>query len=414
MLENFSLYLQSTPLERFLPILFTGLGALICFFFMELRTVKWKRKCHALALTNSALEERVKLEQRYAMEKKVSLEKAGSEMRLQFKDLAHEIFEEKNKTFSRQNSEQLDILLRPFKEQLSSFRNRVDLIYTEDSKERASLKQEILLLRDLNQQINEEAIKLTRAITGDRKLQGTWGELVLEKLLEQSGLRKGHEYETQTGFRDHDDKLFKPDIIVHLPDGKDIIIDSKVSLSAWSRFVASDDESERSTAMSEHLQALRNHLKSLSTKDYSSLKGVHSLDFVLMFVPIDAAFMTAIQAEEQLITEMYSRKIIIVTPTTLLATLRTVEHIWQLERQNRNALEIARRAGLLYDKLRGFLEDMEKLGSQLNTCRDSYDNAMNKISRGRGNLISQASLFPALGVQIKKEIPGTITNNTDN
>ncbi len=227
---------------------------------------------------------------------------------------------------------------------------------------------------------------------------------MLEKLLEQSGLRKGHEYDAQKGMRDSSNHLYKPDIIIHLPDGKDIVIDSKVSLSAWSRYVSAGTAEQASQAMKEHLLALKNHIKTLSTKDYSSLKGLQSLDFVLMFLPIDAAFITATQQEESLIAEMYSRKIIIVTPTTLLATLRIIEHIWQLERQNRNAVEIANRASLLYDKLRGFIEDMDKLGTQLDTTRDTYDRAMNKLSRGRGNLVSQASCFPELGIQVKKEI----------
>ncbi|MBT8333308.1 MAG: DNA recombination protein RmuC, partial [Deltaproteobacteria bacterium] len=204
------------------------------------------------------------------------------------------------------------------------------------------------------------------------------------------------------------------DIIIHLPGEKDIVIDSKVSLSAWSRYVATEDEKQRAQEMADHLKALRNHLKTLDSKDYSSLKGLRSLDFVLMFVPIDSAFMTAIQQDDNLINEMYSRRVIIVTPTTLLATLRIIEHIWQLERQNRNALEIAHRASLLYDKFRGFLEDMEKLGKQLNSCQDSYDSAMNKMSRGRGNLVSQASIFPELGVKIKKELAKGLTDRTTN
>lgn len=414
MVNNFLIHLHALFSQPYIQLLTAGLGLLICFFLLELRTLKWKRKCHSLTLVNATLEERLFLEQQHAQEKHELLEKTSRDVQLQFKDLAQQIFEEKSRTFSRQNFEKLDIVLRPFADQISSFRERVDTIFTEETKERASLKQEILLLRELNQQINEEAANLSRAISGNRKLQGTWGELVLEKLLEQSGLRKHHEYEAQTGHRDQENKLFKPDIIIHLPGEKDIVIDSKVSLSAWSRYVATEDEKQRTQEMANHLKALRNHLKILDSKDYSSLKGLRSLDFVLMFVPIDSAFMTAIQQDEKLINEMYSRRVIIVTPTTLLATLRIIEHIWQLERQNRNALEIAHRASLLYDKFRGFLEDMEKLGKQLNSCQDSYDNAMNKMSRGRGNLVSQASIFPELGVKIKKEIAKGLTDRSPN
>ncbi|NNK97374.1 MAG: DNA recombination protein RmuC [Desulfobacterales bacterium] len=414
MVNNLIIRLHALFSQPYIQLLIAGLGLLICFFLLELRTLKWKRKCHSLTLVNATLEERLFLEQQHAQEKQELLEKTSRDVQLQFKDLAQQIFEEKSRTFSRQNFEKLDIVLRPFADQISSFRERVDTIFTEETKERASLKQEILLLRELNQQINQEAANLSRAISGNRKLQGTWGELVLEKLLEQSGLRKNHEYEAQAGHRDQDNKLFKPDIIIHLPGEKDIVIDSKVSLSAWSRYVATEDEKQRAQEMADHLKALRNHLKTLDSKDYSSLKGLRSLDFVLMFVPIDSAFMTAIQQDDNLINEMYSRRVIIVTPTTLLATLRIIEHIWQLERQNRNALEIAHRASLLYDKFRGFLEDMEKLGKQLNSCQDSYDSAMNKMSRGRGNLVSQASIFPELGVKIKKELAKGLTDRTTN
>ncbi len=392
--------LSSQQLPAIAPAAILGLASII----FGLLASRWKRKYQSLLLSHSLLEERLKFEQQYRLERENQLETASAELKLQFRDLAQQIFDEKSRTFSSQNSEKLDILLRPFKEQIDSFRDRVDTIFVEETKERASLKQELLHLRTLNQQINEEARNLSQAIAGNRQTQGAWGELVLEKLLEQSGLRRGHEYDAQKGIRDSSNRLYKPDIIIHLPDGKDIVIDSKVSLSAWSRYVCADKSEQASQAMKEHLLALKNHIKTLSTKDYSSLKGLQSLDFVLMFVPIDAAFISAIQAEESLIAEMYSRKIIIVTPTTLLATLRIIEHIWQLERQNRNAVEIANRASLLYDKLRGFIEDMDRLGTQLDTTRDSYDRAMNKLSRGRGNLVSQASCFPELGIQVKKEI----------
>ena len=403
MVEELLNYLKTIPRHQLLPIvlaLFFGLWCII----LGVLAARWKRKYYVLTLANSLLEERLSLEQQHRLEREHQWQTTSSELKLQFRDLAQRIFDEKSRTFSSQNSEKLDILLRPFREQIDSFRDRVDTIFVEETRERASLKQEILHLRDLNQQINEEARNLSQAIAGNRQTQGAWGELILEKLLEQSGLRKGHEYETQKGLRDNHNHLFKPDIIIHLPDGKDIVIDSKVSLSAWSRYVSAGEPEEAVKAMREHLLAMKNHIKTLSTKDYSSLKGLQSLDFVLMFVPIDAAFITATQADETLISEMYSHKIIIVSPTTLLATLRIIEHIWQLERQNHNAVEIANRASLLYDKLRGFLEDMDKLGKQLDISRDSYDRAMNKLSKGRGNLVSQASHFPELGIQVKKEI----------
>ncbi len=403
MVEELLNYLKTPPWEQLLPALPALFLGLLC-LILGVLAARWKRKYYALTLSSSLLQERLSLEQEQRLARESQWEATSRELRLQFRDLAQRIFDEKSRTFSSQNSEKLDILLRPFREQIDSFRDRVDTIFVEETRERASLKQEILHLRDLNQQINEEARNLTQAIAGNRQTQGAWGELILEKILEQSGLRKGHEYDAQKGLRDDHNHLYKPDIIIHLPDGKDIVIDSKVSLSAWSRHVSAGEPQEAAQAMREHLLAIKNHIKTLSSKDYSSLKGLQSLDFVLMFVPIDAAFITAAQADETLISEMYSHKIIIVTPTTLLATLRIIEHIWQLERQNHNAVEIASRASLLYDKLRGFLEDMDKLGKQLDISRDSYDRAMNKLSRGRGNLVSQASHFPELGVQVKKEI----------
>ena len=412
MIESLIEKLKAIPPEQAESLLPTVLLGIICIILGYLAT-RWKRKYTTLRITHALLEERLKLEQMQRREREELLEATSAELRLQFKDLAQQIFDEKSRTFSSQNSEKLDMLLRPFREQIDTFRQRVDTVFIEETSQRASLKQEILHLRELNQQINEEARNLTQAISGNRQTQGAWGELVLEKLLEQSGLRKGYEYDAQKGLRDRENKLFKPDIVVHLPDGKDIIIDSKVSLSAWSRYVGATDETEQSKAMTEHLLALRNHLKSLSDKDYGSLEGITSLDFVLMFVPIDAAFIAATQLEDSLISEMYSHKIIIVTPTTLLATLRIIEHIWQLERQSRNALEIANRASLLYDKLRGFLEDMDKLGKQLDTSRDSFDRAMNKLVRGRGNLVSQASTFPELGIQVKKEINSALLNASE-
>lgn len=412
MIEEILTYIGSVP-QNTLLLIGCGLVVLIGFFLLELRTSRWRQKCHALTIANSRLEERLQLAQEHGKEKSELLRNAREEMQLQFKTLAQDIFEEKSRRLTDQNNEKLDTMLQPFREQIRSFRNRVDAIFLEETRERSSLKTEIMHLRELNQQINTEAKNLTEAITGNNKLQGTWGEMVLERLLEQSGLRKGHEYDTQVGLRDSRNRLLKPDVIVHLPEQRDIVIDSKVSLSAWSRYINSDDEAERERAMAEHLQSIRNHLTELCKKDYSSLKTINSLEFVLMFIPIDAAFITAMQHQDRLMSDMYSRRIIIVTPTTLLVTLKTVEHIWQLEKQNRNALEIAGKAGLLYDKFCGFLEDMEKLGRQLDISRESYDRAVNKLSRGRGNLVSQARNFPGLGVQTKKEIPKSFLEETD-
>ena len=410
--DKLGLYLESPVFDQFLPLLWVSLGAVICFIIMEWVVLRWKRRYRDLLAEHKNFENLVEIENRFREEKIDLLKQAGDDMCLQFKNLAHEIFDEKTQILTRQNSEKIDYLLKPYQEQLSAFRDRIETIFLEESRDHSSLKQELLNLRQLNDRINDEAVRLSRAISGDNRQQGSWGEIILERLLEQSGLRNGHEFETQTALRDDTNRLYRPDVIIHLPDDKDIVIDSKVSLSGWSKFVNADNESDREQALEEHIKSIRSHLKTLSQKDYSSLKGLRTLDFVLMFLPIEGAYTTALQAEEKLLPEMYARKVIVVTPTTLLATLRMVEYFWQHERQSRNAVEIAERAGSLYNKLRGFLADMEKLGLQLDNCKDSYDMAINKLSQGRGNLISQAARFPDLGVKVKEELPNLTVGKT--
>jgi len=362
------------------------------------------------ALKEARLTTLLENERKHAAEKLQLLEDAREELRLQFAGLAQRIFDEKSARFSELNRERLEAILQPFNNQLTTLKQEINEIYRHDSRERFSLKNEIIQLRDLNQQVNQEAINLTRALKSDTKIQGNWGELVLERVLERSGLRRGIEYETQEGFRDNNNRLLKPDVLVHLPEGKDIIIDSKVSLVSWEKYVNSDDESRRAFHLSELLKAIRDHIAILSKKNYPELAGIHSLDFVLMFMPIEAAFSTAFQQDDNLFGEALTKNIIIVTPTTLLATLRTVENIWQFEHQSKNSLEIARRAGIMYDKFRGFVEEMEKIGKQLATCHSTYDGALLKLTQGRGNLVAQAEQLKELGIQVKKDIPTSITD----
>lgn len=348
-------------------------------------------------------------ERKHAAEKLRLLEEAREELRLQFTHLSQQIFDEKSARFSELNREKLDAILQPFNNQLTSLKKEINEIYRNDSRERLSLKHEILQLRDLNKKVNEEAVNLTRALKGDKKVQGNWGELVLERVLERSGLRRGHEFDTQGGFRDADNRLLKPDVILHLPEGKDVIIDSKVSLVSWEHYVNSDREDDRDLHKKELVQAVRDHISTLGGKNYPGLNGIHSLDFVLMFMPIEAAFHVAFESDDSLLLEALDKNIVVVTPTTLLATLRTIENIWQFEQQSKNSLEIARRAGIMYDKFRSFVEEIEKVGRQLATCHNSYDTALLKLTRGRGNLIAQAEQLKELGVQVKKDMPKSIT-----
>ena len=358
---------------------------------------------------NAELQTRMSEQVKNAEEKLNLLKDAETRLNNQFENLAGKIFDERNRQFTEHNKTSLDHIVRPLREQLGEFKQRIETVYDNENKDRCSLREEIISLRRDTAQMNQEALNLTRALKGDKKTQGNWGEMILETVLEKSGLRKGIEYETQGAFRDEDNKLFKPDVIVRLPEDKDIIIDSKVSLVAYELHCSTDDDAESVAALKQHTEAVRSHIKGLSAKDYSGLKGLRTLDFVLLFMPIEAAFIAAFQADERLFTDAFEHKIIVVTPTTLLATLRTIENIWRYERQNENARAIADKAGIVYDKIRGFVEDLDKLGKQLSTVHTTYDGVMNKLTRGNGNLIRQASSFVDLGVKVKKTMPKNIT-----
>ncbi|MGZ8227059.1 MAG: DNA recombination protein RmuC [Methylococcaceae bacterium] len=358
---------------------------------------------------NAELQIRLDEQLKQSAEKLRLLQDAEARLHVQFENLAGKIFDERSKQFAEHNKTSLDHIVAPLREQLGEFRRRIETVYDNENKDRISLREEIVSLRRDTAQMNQEALNLTRALKGDKKAQGNWGEMILEKVLEKSGLRKGIEYETQGAFRDHDNRLFKPDVIIRLPEDKDVVIDSKVSLLAYECYCSSDDEQERAKALKQHTDAVREHIKSLSGKDYASLKGIRALDFVLLFMPIESAFIAAFQADERLFSDAFEHKIIVVTPTTLLATLRTIENIWRYERQNENARAIADKAGIVYDKIRGFVDDLEKLGKQLTTVNATYDGVMNKLTQGQGNLIRQASSFVDLGVKVKKTLPKSIT-----
>ncbi len=357
---------------------------------------------------NAELQTRIAEQEKSAYEKIRLLQDAEIQLKTQFENLAGKIFEDRSKQFAEQNKTNIDHLLTPLRDQLGEFKQRIETVYDNENKDRISLREEIVSLRRDTAKMNQEALNLTLALKGDRKIQGNWGEMILEKVLERSGLRKGIEYETQGAFRDEDSRLFKPDVIIRLPDSKDVIIDSKVSLSAYERYCASEDEQERLAAIKQHTHAIREHIKGLSGKDYTRLHGLKSLDFVLMFMPIEAAFVTAFQSDEALFTDAFEHKIVVVTPTTLLATLRTIENIWRYERQNENARIIAEKAGAVYDKICGFVEELDKLGKQLSQVHSTYDTVMNRLTHGHGNLIRQASSFVDLGVKVKKSLPKAI------
>ncbi|TRW95569.1 DNA recombination protein RmuC [Candidatus Methylobacter oryzae] len=373
--------------------------------FKQLQQLFIETKTH-----NAELQTRIDEQAKNTEEKLKLLLDAEVRLNTQFENLAGKIFDDRSKQFTEHHKTSLDHIVSPLREQLGEFKQRIETVYDNENKDRISLREEIVSLRRDTAQMNQEALNLTRALKGDKKAQGNWGEMILEKVLEKSGLRKGIEYETQGAFRDEDNRLFKPDVIVRLPENKDVVIDSKVSLLAYERYCSTEDDQERTLSLKQHTDAVREHIKGLSNKNYSDLKGLRSLDFVLLFMPIEAAFIAAFQADERLFTDAFEHKIVVVTPTTLLATLRTIENIWRYERQNENARAIADKAGLVYDKIRGFVDDLDKLGKQLSTVNSTYDGVMNKLTQGNGNLIRQAGSFVELGVKVKKAFPKSITD----
>jgi len=268
-------------------------------------------------------------------------------------------------------------------------------------------------LKLLNERLSQDAINLTQALKGENKTQGNWGEIVLERILEESGLREGHEYEIQNTLSDEDGKRFRPDVIVHLPQNKDIIIDSKVSLVAYDAFIRAESDEKRDNALKQHLLSIRTHIKGLSSKRYEQLNGVKTLDFVLLFMPIEGAFLLALEQDNSFFKMAYEQNIVVVSPSTLLVTLRTIEHIWRSEYQERNAKEIAASAEALYEKLVAFVEDMEKIGEQIGRTQKSFDGAMNKLATGKGNLIRRAEGMRKLGLKPKKTLPSSIAPNKD-
>jgi DNA recombination protein RmuC len=349
-------------------------------------------------------------EERHSNAEKIQLiETAKEKLSDRFKTLAQEILEEKGKIFAASNETKLNTMLNPLREQLREFQSRVNEVHESQTRDQASLRQTLESLQKSNKILNQEAVNLTRALKGDNKIQGNWGEMLLEKVLEQSGLRKGYEYEVQNAIRDNENKLLRPDVIVRLPEGREVVIDAKVSLVAYEKFCSAENEEEKNAALTAHIQAVRNHVRLLSRKNYADLPGLKTPDFVLMFLAIEPAFMVAMQKDEKMFSSAFSQRIIIVTPTTLLATLRTIENIWRFERQNQNTRVIAEMAGKVYDKLRGFIEDMNKVDKQLATTRTTFDKAMGKLVNGRGNLINQAEKFVELGVKVKKEIARPVT-----
>ena len=351
----------------------------------------------------AALATELREQQDHHQQRLSDLQSARDELRAQFAELAGKIFDEREQRFAETSQQRLGQLLDPLKERIQAFEKRVEESYQNEARERFSLAKELERLQQLNQRLGDEATNLTRALKG-QKTQGNWGELVLEKVLEHAGLEKGREYQTQVSLKGGEGERFQPDVLIQLPGDKQVIVDAKVSLTAYQQYIAADDEQIRQQALKQHLQSLRSHLKGLSGKDYKRLEGLHSLDFVLLFVPIEAAFSAALQADPELFQDAFEQHIVIVSPTTLLATLRVIDSLWRQERQGQNALEIAERAGQLYDKFVAFIQDLDEVGNRLKQLDKAYDAARNKLCDGRGNLINRVENLKLLGARASKSL----------
>ena len=349
-------------------------------------------------------------ERKLTHEKIALLEKAEENMTTAFENISTRIIEEKSKKFTEQNKQNIGEILNPLREQLGDFRKKIEDVYDKETRDRVSLFNEITSLKSLNEQMSKDAINLTRALKGESKTRGNWGEVILQRVLEDSGLKNGREYEAQESYRDKHGKLFYPDVVVHLPDNKDVVIDSKISLNAYEKFCSSEDSEEQKQALTEHLNAIRTHVSDLEDKNYDELVKINSLDMVLMFVPIEPALMLAFEQDNNLYHDAFKRGIILVSPTTLHMTLRIIHNMWRYEYQNKNAQEIAKRAGDMYDKFVGFVDALEDVGDKLDKAQSAYQTAHNRLVDGKGNLVGRAEAIRKLGLQTNKKLDKAIVD----
>ncbi len=341
-------------------------------------------------------------------EQKDEVEKLQEKFTKEFENLANKILDEKSNKFTEQNKENIKNILTPLQEKINVFEKKVEQTHKESIDYHAALRQQILGLKDLNEQMSKEATNLTKALKGDSKMQGNWGELVLERVLEKSGLEKDREYYVQQSFTTDSGERVLPDVVIYLPDNKKMIIDSKVTLTAYERFVNEDNDDLKANYLKEHINSLKRHVDQLSEKNYQDLYDIESPDFVLLFIPIEPAFAIAINEDNKLYNQAFEKNIVIVTPSTLLATLRTIDTMWNNEKQQRNAIEIARQAGALYDKFEGLVKDLTGVGKKIDDAKKDYSAAMNKLVEGRGNLINSVEKLKKMGAKAKKSLPEPI------
>lgn len=342
-----------------------------------------------------------------------AMKAARVELRREFELVSARLFEQNGERFAARSNEQLNALLKPFREQIGEFKQRVETVHLEDVKGRESILSEVRTLQSASAKINEEAANLTQALKGDSKVQGSWGEMVLERVLEESGLTRGREYLVQASFRDGGGSQKRPDVIIRLPESKDVVVDAKVSLTAYERALSADDEATRELHMREHLASLKAHVKRLASQGYEDLADVRSLDFVLLFVPIESAFTLALEAEPEFFNQAFEQRIVIVSPTTLMLTLRIIANVWRYENQSKNAQEIAERASKLYDKVRLVVDELGTLKRHLDNAQSSFDTVTSRLSSGRGNVVKQVESFRALGARVKEPMPQSVLDGLE-
>ncbi|MET3107182.1 DNA recombination protein RmuC [Oxalobacteraceae bacterium GrIS 2.11] len=379
----------------------------------ESRTQDQQQQIASQQAKISELQTRLETERSQSLEKLALLEAARSEFGNQFQILANQILEEKSKKFTEQNQLNLGGILLPLQEKISQFQTQVADTYDKDSKERLTLKNEIERLAALNGKISKDAINLTQALKGSNKTQGIWGEMVLETVLESSGLRRGEEYQVQNTFEREEGGQHRPDVIIHLPEGRHMVVDAKMSLLAYERYVSASTDAERADSLKQHLLSVRAHIRGLSEKNYQTLTGLNAPDFVMLFIAVEPAFMLAFSHDQSLFNDALAKNVLLVSPSTLLANLRTIAYIWRQEQQNRNAQEIAQQCAKLYDKFVGFVEDLEDVGKKLGQTQKSFDDARAKLVSGRGNLIRQAEQVKKLGVKPNKNLPVHLLDDDD-
>ena len=354
---------------------------------------------------NARLLMKLESEERHASSQKEMMSSHKQEIKAEFEALAKKVFEGNSQKFAEFSKENLDSMIKPLQTQITEFKKQVADTYNAESQDRAVLKNEINSLKELNEKISKDAINLTNALKGESKQQGVWGEMVLEHVLEASGLRKGHEFEREVSLKTDDNETLRPDVIVHLPDNRDLIIDAKTSLVAYERYVNAENDELKAKYLKAHLESIRTHVAGLSKKNYERLKEVNTLDFIFMFMPIEGALAVALEHDNSIYDNAFKNKILLVGPTTLLVAMRAVENVWKFERQNQNAQEIARRAGAMYDKFVGFSEDLMKISKQIDGIQGSFSAARNKLTDGKGNLVKQVQQLKELGAQTSKKIP---------